>query len=282
MKIAVTGATGNLGRLVIEKLKQKADGSTIVALARSPEKGADLGVEVKKADYDMTETLAPALEGVDTLLLISASEPGKRTAQHKNIIDAAKAAGVKHLVYTSILRADSSKLALADEHKETEELIKASGIDYTLLRNGWYTENYQGSVLGGIEHGAIAGSSGDGKISAAPRADYAEAAVSVLTSDGHENKIYELAGSDSFTISRLADEVSRQSGKQVVFNNMPVAEYAKVLEGVGMPAPVAAVFAGIDDDASRGELEGDDKDFVALIGRPTTPLKDAVAGMING
>lgn len=282
MKIAVTGATGQLGRLVIEKLKQKAGDETIVALVRSPEKAADLGVDVKRANYDEPDTLSSALEGVDVLLLISASEPGKRTAQHKNVIDAAKAAGVKRLVYTSILRADVSKLALAEEHKATEELIKASGIDYTLLRNGWYTENYQGSILGALDHGAIAGSSGDGKISAAPRADYAEAAVSVVTGDGHENRIYELAGSDSFTMGQLAEEVTRQSGKQVVFNNMPVADYAKLLEGIGMPAPVAAMFAGMDDEASRGELEGDDADFVALTGKPTTPLRDVVASTLKG
>lgn len=282
MKIAVTGATGQLGRLVIEKLKQKAGDETIVALVRSPEKAADLGVEVKRADYGEPDTLSSALEGVDVLLLISASEPGKRIAQHKNVIDAAKAAGVKRLVYTSILRADVSKLALAEEHKATEELIKASGIDYTLLRNGWYTENYQGSILGALEHGAIAGSSGEGKISAAPRADYAEAAVSVVTGDGHENRIYELAGSDSFTMGQLAEEVTRQSGKQVVFNNMPVADYAILLEGIGMPAPVAAMFAGMDDEASRGELEGDDADFVALTGKPTTPLRDVVASTLKG
>src|SRR5687768_3902879 len=194
MKIGVTGATGQLGRIVIQKLKQKVAGEKIVALARSKQKAADLGVEVREADYDRPETLASALQGVDTLLLISGSEVGKRAPQHTNVISAAKQAGVKWIVYTSILRADKSTISLAGEHLATEKALKESGIPFTLLRNGWYTENYTGSIPGALAGGALAGSAGNGKISSAARADFAEAAVAVLTGSGQQGKVYELAG----------------------------------------------------------------------------------------
>ena len=199
--IAVTGATGHLGRLVISSLKEKVAVSDIVALARTLAKADDLGVTVREADYDRPETLERALRDVATLLLISSSEVGKRAAQHRNVIEAAKKGGVKRIVYTSLLHADTSPLDLAEEHLATERMVPASGIPYTILRHGWYTENYTGSIPGALAGGAFLGSAGTGRISSAARADYAKAAVAVLTSDRHEGKTYELAGDKAWTLS---------------------------------------------------------------------------------
>jgi NAD(P)H dehydrogenase (quinone) len=213
MTIAITGATGQLGRIVVEKLKENVPAASIIALVRSPEKAADLGVTVRAADYAAPETLLLGLSGVDTLLLISSSELGQRTTQHRNVINAAKETGVKHIVYTSLLHADTSLLSLAGEHLETEAALKNSGVTYTILRNGWYTENYTGSLAGAVASGAIKGSAGNGKVSSATREDYADAAVAVLTSAGHDNKVYELAGDTAWTLPELAAEVSKQTGK---------------------------------------------------------------------
>lgn len=281
MTIAVTGATGHLGRLVIESLKARVPASDIVALARSPEKGADLGVSVREADYDRPETLDAALEGVDSLLLISASEVGKRIAQHRNVVEAAKKAGVRHIAYTSILHADTSPISLADEHRPTEAEIVASGIPYTFLRNGWYTENYAGAVASAPQVGGIYGAAGSGRISAATRADYAEAAAVVLTGEGHAGKTYELAGDDAFTLSDLAAEVSRQTGKDTPYTDLPQNEYAKALENAGLPAGLAETIAGWDVAASKGALFDDSRQLSTLIGRPTTPLSTGVAEMLK-
>lgn len=280
MTVAVTGATGQLGRLVIAGLKNKMDAGDIVALARSPEKAADLGVTARKADYDAPETLAPALAGIDTLLLISGSEIGQRTAQHRAVIDAAKAAGVGHIVYTSLLRADTSPMSLATEHRETEAMIKASGLTYTILRNGWYTENYTGSVPGAVQAGALVGSAGDGRITSASRADYADAAVAVLTASDHAGKTYELAGDAAYTLDDLAAEVSAQSGKTIPYQNLPQDEYAKILVSVGLHEGFAGALASFDVDASNGALFHDGKDLSRLIGRPTTPMSASVAEVL--
>jgi NAD(P)H dehydrogenase (quinone) len=277
MIIAITGATGQLGRLVVDKLKGKVPGSDIVALVRSPAKAADLGVEAREADYSKPETLDRALAGVDTLLLISSSEVGQRTAQHRNVIDAAKKAGVTRIVYTSLLHADTSPLSLADEHRATEADLKASGIPFTILRNGWYTENYTGSIAGSLAGGAFIGSAGDGEISSAPRADYAEAAVAVLTGPGHDGKTYELAGDDAYTLRDLAAEVSRQTGKTILYKNLPEADYAAALVGFGLPEGVARAIAGWDIAASKGALFDNERQLAKLIGRPTTPLSTVVA-----
>lgn len=276
MTIAVTGATGQLGRLVIEKLKQKVDANSIVALARSPEKAADLGVPARQADYGKPETLTAALQGVETLLLISSSEVGQRAVQHSNVIAAAKKAGVKWIVYTSLLAADTSPLSLADEHKTTEAELKASGIAYTILRNGWYSENYTGSIGGAVAGGPFIGSAGNGKISSAPRADYAEAAVAVVTGTGHAGKTYELAGDEAYTLSDLAAEISTQTGKQIPYKDLPEADYAAALKGFGLPEGLADAIAGWDVGASKGALFSDSKQLSELIGRPTTPLAVAV------
>lgn len=276
MTIAVTGATGQLGRIVIEKLKAKVPASDIVALARSPEKAAGLGVAVRVADYSRPETLEAALAGVDRLLLISSSEVGQRAAQHRNVIDAAKRAGVRKIVYTSLLHADSSPLSLAGEHRESEAALKASGISCTILRNGWYSENYTGSIGGALAGGALIGSAGDGRISGAPRLDYAEAAVTVLTGEGHDGKTYELAADTAWTLSDLAAEISRQTGREIPYRNLTEADYAAALKGLGLPEDLAAAIAGWDADASRDALFDEGRQLSGLIGRPTTPIAASV------
>lgn len=275
--IAITGATGRLGRLVIDSLKQKVPADRIIALARSPEKGADLGVAVREADYTRPETLGPALAGVDTLVLISASEVGLRAEQHHNILEAAREAGVKRIVYTSLLHAERSPLSLADEHRTTEAELKALGIPYTILRNGWYIENYEDSLKGALATGALNGSARDGKISAATRADYAEAAAVIATSTGHEGKIYELAGDDFFTLSDLAAELSRHTGREIPYRDLPEAEYAAGLAQAGVPGPVAEMVAHMDVATAEGALFDDSRQLSGIIGRPTTPVSAALA-----
>lgn len=281
MTIAITGATGQLGRLVVGKLKEKVSPSEIIALARNTAKASDLGVTVREANYDQPATLEQALSGVETLLLISSSEVGKRAAQHRNVIKAAKNTGVKRIVYTSLLHADSSPLSLAEEHRATEAELKESGIPYTILRNGWYSENYAGSIPGALAGGAFIGSAGEGKISSATRQDFAEAAVAVLTSEGHEGKIYELAGDDAYTLSDLAAEVTRQTGKTIPYKNLSEADYADALTGFGLPDGLAQAIAGWDTDASQGALFDDSRQLSALIGRPTTSLSTVVADALK-
>jgi NAD(P)H dehydrogenase (quinone) len=282
MTIAITGATGQLGRLVVERLKAEVPAAGIVALARSPAKAADLGVAVREADYARPETLASALSGVDTLLLISSSEIGRRVVQHRNAIEAAKGAGVGRIAYTSLLHADTSPLDLAEEHRATEAELRASGIPHTVLRNGWYTENHTGSIGGALAGGAFIGSAGAGRISSAPRADYAEAAVAVLTGKGHEGKTYELAGDDAYTLADLAAEISRQTGRTIPYKDLPEADYAAALVGFGLPEGLAKAIARWDvAGASKGALFDDGRQLSKLIGRPTTPLPAAVAAALN-
>jgi Predicted nucleoside-diphosphate-sugar epimerases len=271
MTIAVTGATGHLGRLVISALKPRA---SVVALARDPAKGADLDVPVRAFDYDKPD--AAALAGVDKLLLISGNELGKRAAQHGAVIAAAKAAGVKLIVYTSLLRADTTPLSLGPEHAVTETALKTSGIPFVILRNGWYTENYTGSIPAALKNGAFIGSARDGRIASAARADYAEAAVAVLTGEGHTGRTYELAGDTAFTLTELAAELSRQTGKTIPYRDLPPAEYAKILEGAGLPAVWAEAYASMDVAAAKGALFDDGHTLSKLIGRPTTPLGEVV------
>jgi NAD(P)H dehydrogenase (quinone) len=279
--IAITGATGQLGRLVVDQLKTRLPAQPLVALVRSPAKAADLGIAAREADYARPETLAVALAGIDTLLLISSSEIGQRAVQHRNVIDAAKKAGVKRIVYTSLLHADTSPLSLAPEHRETEAMLRAAGIPFTLLRNGWYTENYTGSIPGALAGGAFIGSAGDGRISSAARADYAAAAVAVLTSPGHDGKTYELAGDAAYTLADLAAEISRQTGKTIPYKNLPEADYAAALTGFGLPAGFAQAIAGWDVAASKGALFDDGRQLSRLIGRATTPLSAVVAGALR-
>ena len=276
MKIAVTGSTGQLGRLVIEQLKQRVAASEIVALARDTAKAAGLGVATRQADYEDPASLNTALAGIETLLLISSSEIGKRELHHNNVITAAKAAGVNRIVYTSLLRADTSKLSLAGEHVATETALRESGLNWTILRNGWYTEHYTASVPTAVQVGALTGRAGEGRISGATRADLAEAAAVVVTTAGHDGETYELAGDDAWTLAELAAEVSKQTGKDIPYRDLPKAEYEKVLTGAGIPGGAAAVVAQFDVDAARGELYHDGRQLSELLGRSTTSLAEAV------
>lgn len=280
MKIAITGASGQLGRLVIERLRTRVPAADIVALVRSPSKAADLGVEVREADYTRPEILDKALAGVDTLLMISGSEVGQRVPQHRNVIHAAKKAGVARVVYTSLLHADRSTLGLAPEHVETETLLKDSGLSLTLLRNGWYTENYTASAGSAVAHGALIGSAGQGRIASAARADFADAAVVVLTTPGHEGKVYELAGDSAYTLAELAAEISRQTGKDIPYMDLPPADYTAALTAAGVPAPWPDALPSIDLEVAKGALFDDGRTLSKLIGRPTTSLKDSVAAAL--
>lgn len=281
MKIAVTGATGQLGRILIRKLKEKVEDRNLVALVRSLQKASDLQVETREADYGKPETLDNAFQGIDILVLISGSEIGKRVEQHKNVIEAAVKAGIKRIIYTSLLHADTTSLGIAAEHIVTENLLKDSGISYTILRNGWYTENYAASVAGGLNTGTIMGSANGGKISSATREDYAEAIVVALTTNGHEGKVYELAGDEAFTLNDLANEVSKQTGKHITYTNLPSEEYISALLQAGLPEGVAQMLAGMDVSIEKGDLFDNSSQLSKLIGRPTTPLKDAVAEMLQ-
>ncbi|MNR06249.1 Quinone oxidoreductase 2 [compost metagenome] len=248
---------------------------------RTPEKATDLGIEARAFDYTKPETLVEALKGVDKLFLISGNEIGQREIQHKNVINAAKEAGVKSVVYTSLLNAATSEMALAPEHAATEKALIDSGMSYTILRNGWYTENYAGSIAGAIQAGGFIGSAGDGKISSATREDFAEAAAVVLTTEGHENKIYELGGDEAYTLSDLAAEISKQTGKDIPYNNLPEADFAGILVSVGLPEGFAKILADSDAKASKGALYTEDKTLSKLIGRKTTPLAEVVKNFIS-
>jgi NAD(P)H dehydrogenase (quinone) len=282
--IVVTGASGKLGRHVVEGLLGKLPAREIVAAVRSPEKVEDLaarGVTVRRADYERPETLAAALAGAEKVLLVSSSEVGRRTAQHAAVVDAAKAAGARLLVYTSILRAQTSRLALAEEHAATERAIRASGLPHAFLRNGWYFENYTENLGPALEHGAIFGSAGGGRIAAAARADYAAAAVAVLTAAAPPKEAYELAGGSPFTMAELAAEVARRARRPVAYRDLPPAEYEAVLTRAGVPGPYAKLLVDSDLGVARGELDGSGEELRGLIGRPSTPLADAVAAALR-
>ena len=281
--IAITGATGQLGQHVIESLLKTVPASQIVAIVRNPAKATALsqqGITVRQADYSDEAALTAALQGIDKLLLISSSEVGQRAPQHRNVINAAKAAHVKFIAYTSLLHADTSPLGLADEHVATEQMLAESGIAYALLRNGWYTENYLASAPAALEHGVFIGAADEGKIASATRADYAAAAARVISEDGHAGKTYELAGDAGWTLSQLAAELAKQSGKKVVYQNLSEADFAAALKGVGLPAGLADMLADSDTGASKGGLFDDSHTLSKLIGRPTTSLADSVKGIM--
>src|SRR5882757_1727829 len=252
-RILVTGASGQLGRLVIDKLLETTPATQIAAIVRNGKAAANLSareVVVRVAEYSKPETLDAALAGIDRLLLISSSEIGQRVTQHRNVIAAAKRAGVKLVAYTSVLRADASPLGLAEEHRQTEAALRASGIPSVLLRNGWYTENYAASIPAALAHGALLGSAGEGRIASASRADYAAAAATVLTaSENQAGRVYELAGDTVYTLSQFAAEVTRQSGKAVVYKNLPEADFKAALTGAGLPEGLAALLADSDTGA---------------------------------
>ena len=273
--IAITGATGQLGRLVIERLLKTVPANEIVAAVRNPQKADDLaalGIQVRHADYDQPDTLVKAFQGVEKLLLISANEIGRRLPQHRTVIDAAKKANIGLLAYTSILHADSSPLPLAAEHQATERLIQAADIPFVILRNGWYSENYLASVPAALQYGVLLGSAGEGRIASAACADYAEAAAVVLTQINQAGRIYELAGDDSYTLTEFALEISRQTGKAVAYQNLPEGEFKAALVGAGLPEGLATLLSESDVGASKGGLFDNGHQLSQLIGRPTTPI----------
>jgi NAD(P)H dehydrogenase (quinone) len=282
--IAVTGANGQLGQLVIEGLVERMPADQIIAAVRSPEKSSRigrLGVQVREADYTRPETLGTALHGVKRILLISASDVGQRFKLHQAVVDAAREAGVEQFAYTSLLRADTSALFLAREHQETEDYIRASGLPFAILRNGWYLENHTAALGSAVEHGALIGSSQDGRFASASRADYAAAAVAVLTEPISGSKTYELAGDKSFSMAELAAEVTRQIGRDLPYRNLSGEEYAAVLRGSGLPQSVIDVIIDADSKATRGDLDSASRDLSRLINRPTTTLADAVRSALR-
>lgn len=282
--IVVTGASGQLGRLVIQSLLKTVPAAGIVAAVRQPAAVADLaalGVQVRQADYTQPATLDAAFQGATKVLLISSSALGERVAQHGNVIDAARRAGVALLAYTSLLHADTSPLGLAAEHTATEALLRASGVPHVLLRNGWYTENYLASLPAVLQHGAVIGSAGEGRIASAARADYADAAAAVLTRDDQAGLVHELAGDTSYTLAEFAAEVGRQTGRAIPYVNLPEADYRGALLGAGLPEPLAQLLADSDVGASKGGLFDDGHRLSALIGRPTATLAAMVEAALR-
>lgn len=284
--LVITGATGQLGRLVIEQLLEVVPAADIVAAVRNPAKAADLqalGVQVRHADYSHPATLNSAFAGAEKILFISSSEIGQRQVQHQAVIDAAKRAGVKLLAYTSVLHADKSLLGLAEEHRQTEAALAQSGLPFVILRNGWYSENYTAGIPAALAHGAVLGSAAEGRISSAARADYAAAAVAVLTADDtQEGRIYELAGDESYTLSEFAAELSLQAGKTLPYTDLPPADYRAALLQAGLPEFVADLLADSDAAAAKGALFDDSRQLGNLIGRPTTPLTTTIAATLQG
>ncbi|MET3936862.1 SDR family oxidoreductase [Arthrobacter sp. OAP107] len=280
MTIVITGATGQLGRLVVEALLESGlPAEQIVAGGRTADRIADLGrrgVHVRSIDYSQPESLREAFAGADKVLLVSGSEVGQRVEQHRNAINAAKEAGVGLIGYTSIANADTTAMQLAAEHLATEEILRDSGVPFVLLRNGWYLENYTGQLPVQVQYGTVFGSAGEGRVSAAARADYAAAAAAVLLRDDQAGKVYELGGDDAFTLSELAGAVSVVSGKPVTYTDLPAEKYTQVLVEAGLPEPYAAILADSDLGIARGDLLVTSGDLSALLGRPTTPLREAV------
>jgi NAD(P)H dehydrogenase (quinone) len=284
MTLLVTAASGHLGRLVVEALLDAGTPATeIVATSRRPQSLSDLadrGVQVRRADYDDSASLDDALSGVDRLLLVSGTDTGRRVAQHRNVVEAAQRAGVSLLAYTSIVHAPTSDLILAQEHRETEEVILTSGIPSVFLRNSWYLENYTGQVAGLLERGLLLGAAGDGRVSAATRADFAAAAAAVLTGEGHEGRAYELGGDESFTLAEFAAAVSRVGGREVVYEDLSEAELTQALVAAGLPEPYAAALADGDRGIRAGALFTDSGDLSRLIGRRTTSVEQAVRAVV--
>ncbi|MFF3751290.1 SDR family oxidoreductase [Streptomyces sp. NPDC002018] len=281
MSIVVTGATGHLGRLVVEALlAADVPAGGITAVVRNEEKAAGLaalGAELRVADYDRPETLAGVFHAGDRVLLISGSEVGRRVPQHTAVIEAARAAGVAQLAYTGVLGGPEADFELAAEHQVTERLILESGLPYTFLRNGWYTENYTENLAPVLEHGAVVANAGEGRIASASRADYAAAAAAVLTGDGHLNAVYELSGDTAWSFAEYAAELSRQTGRTIVYNDVPAETRLEILTGAGVPEPFAAILVDVDRATARGLLARTTGDLARLAGRPTTPLADTVA-----
>lgn len=281
--LLITGATGQLGRLVAAELLSTTPPGAIAVLSRSAAAAADLaarGLEVRIGDYDDTASLDRAVAGIDRVLLISSNAIGARTAQHARVVEAARRAGVGLLAYTSLLHADRSPLGLAAEHRETEHTIRAAGVPFVFLRHGWYTENHTTATPAALAHDTVFGCAGDGRFSTASRADYAAAAAAVLTTDGHAGRVYELAGDTSYTLTDFAAAVAAATGRPVRYRNLPQADFAAALRAAGLPDGLAAMLADSDTGAAAGALHDDSRQLSALIGRPTTPLAATVAAAL--
>ncbi|PCE15375.1 NAD(P)-dependent oxidoreductase [Microbacterium sp. SZ1] len=277
MTILVTGATGQLGRLVIQSLLERgADPQSIVAGARDTAKAADLGVRVARLDYTDPSSIAAALDGVDTVLLISGSEVGRRAQQHQAVIDAAKAAGVTKFVYTSAPKATTSDLVLAPEHKATEEAISEAGLPAVILRNNWYTENYAADLARAAETGVVAAGAGDGRVASASRKDFADAAAAVLLEDGHLGQVYELGGDIAWSYDDLAAAIAEITGRDVEYRRLAPAEQAEALRAAGLDEGTVGFVVALDAGIAGGALADTDGTLARLIGRPTTPLVDGL------
>ncbi|MGW1986696.1 SDR family oxidoreductase [Streptomyces collinus] len=286
MPIVVTGATGQLGRLTVEALLRRGiPAADIIATGRDIagiKDLADRGITVRRADFADTDGLAEAFAGAERLLLISASVPvGERVANHRRVIDAAASAGVSLVAYTSTTHADTATTVIGATHGETEAYLRDRGIPSVLLRNGWYLENYTSQLPQILQNGAVVGAAGEGRISAASRADYAEAAAVVLTAEGHTGAVYELGGDESFTLTGLAAAISAAAGKQVTYADLTVADFAQVLTAAGLPAELAEVLADADRGMNRGEMYTDSGDLRRLIGRPPVTLAEALAAALR-
>lgn len=284
-RYAVTGASGQLGRLVVAALVARVGASAVAAIVRDPAKATGLfpeGVTIRSGDYEKLQELAAAFAGIERVLLISSNAIGQRLAQHRNAIAAARRAGVARIAYTSVLRADVSPLGLAEEHRQTESALAESGLPYSLLRNGWYTENYTASIPPALAHGAFIGSAGNGRIASAARIDYAEAAAVALVSDEGPRVVHELAGDSSYSLAEFAAELSLRAGKTIPYVDMPEAQYRAALLGAGLPEGLAALIADSDAAAATGALDDDSHTLSGLIGRPTTPFATTIADTLRG
>ena len=284
MKLGVTGASGQLGRLVVQHLLKTCKPEDLVAIVRDPAKAADLvtaGVDVRAADYEDRASLDAALAGVDKLLLVSSNEVGKRFPQHKNVIDAAKAAGVKQVVYTSAPKATTSTLVLAPEHKATEEYLAASGLDYTVLRNNWYTENYAMSIQSAAKSGELVAAAGSGKVASAERNDYAEAAAKVLTGEGYAGKVYELSGDTAWGYDDLAAAIAEAAGCACAYKPVTPDALKAAMIGAGLDEGTAGFVAALDAGIANGDLAEATEDMKKIIGRPSASLKDTVNKLVG-
>ena len=278
MSIVITGASGHLGRLVVDQLLAAGTPpEQIVATGRDLDKLADLaakGVTVRRADFADPATLDDAFAGADALLLVSTTTVGDRFDNARTAIDAAQRVGVSRIVYTSMVNASTAKMTLAEAHRRTEDYLKQSGAAYTILRNGWYLENYTDQLPIIREYHTLMGSAGDGRVSAASRQDLAAAAVVVLTQDGHVGATYELGGTP-FTLTELAATISDVLGTQITYRDLPIPDYTGALAGAGLPSEMAAAVADADAGLARGELFTASEDLAKLIGRPAITPREA-------
>ncbi|WP_139488824.1 SDR family oxidoreductase [Brevibacillus dissolubilis] len=284
MKLLVTGATGKLGSKVVEALLKTVPTSQLAVSVRNPEKAEHLraqGVEVRHGDFDHPETLDAAFAGIDRLLIISADGDNEtRIRQHTHAVEAAARAKVGFIAYTSLGNATESQLFLAATHQATEAAILKTGIPYSFLRNNWYLENETASIQAVMAGAPWLTSAGSGKVGWAPRQDYAEAAAAVLAGDGHENTTYELSG-PLLTQEELASALGTVLGKEVSVQQVDDATYADVMKGAGVPDFVIPILVAIQQGIREGSLEIESNDFEKLLGRPVTPINEALGQLVR-